>query len=169
MIFKIPAGKHYARPFLFWLWFRKRIFRWRVIFSDSCVYDLQSQDQADVNKLCGIGFLPGHHVDSARFGWRYDIERKQIELLAYCYVNNTRIIKPICLLDINKPYYIELAKLSGTYEFHCSETDNINDPAIGYNYVNARQNKALKYKLNPYFGGNRAAPHNIYINLKRIL
>lgn len=66
MTFRIPAGKHRARPLRFGFWWRKNSFAWLVKFTDSCRYDLQNVDHGDTNKLIGFGYLPGHHKDSAR-------------------------------------------------------------------------------------------------------
>lgn len=167
MTFHIPASWHYAIPFFTWFWWGKRAFAWKVKFTDSCRYDLGDNDQLDTNKLVGVGYLPGfHHVDSARFGWRYNKATGLIELLAYCYVNKQRIIKDLAICEIGKVYELRLYTGDGIYSL------GIWDPSttryIGYVTVPYTHKRKLQYLLLPYFGGNRRAPHGIKIQLKRL-
>jgi hypothetical protein len=165
MTFRIPRGKHRALPLRFGFWWHRNSFAWTVKFDESCRYDLGNTDQYDINKLCGIGYLPGHHKDSARFGWRYWAERKQIELWAYCYVNGRREIKQICFCDIGKEYRIEIKAL--TYAYYLVAYDS-EGKTIGYAAIDHSHNKQFKYRLGTYFGGNQKAPHAIEIELRKV-
>jgi hypothetical protein len=166
MIFRIPRGKHRARPLRFGIWWRKNSFAWMVKFDESCRYDLGNEDQFDTNKLCGIGYLPGHHTDSARFGWRYWTDLKQIELTAYCYVRGRRVIKHICFCEIGKVYRLRLQVLAAAYYFDVYEPDQVK--SAGIVTVERFHEKKLKYRLGPYFGGNQVAPHEIKIELSKL-
>lgn len=166
MIFRIPRGKHRARPLRFGFWWRKTSFTWVVKFDESCRYDLQSDDQFDINKLIGIGYLPGHHKESARFGWRYWTERKEIELSAYCYVNGRRVIKHICFCEIGKEYRIKLQVLATSYYFDVCEPGIVQP--CGITLVKYDHNKKFKYRLGPFFGGNRPAPRTMKIEFKKL-
>jgi len=54
----------------------------------------------DVNKLFGFGYGL-HHIDSDRFGWRYNIEKNQVEIVEYCYEVGKRLsTKHIAWLNI---------------------------------------------------------------------
>lgn len=164
MTFRIPAGKHYARPWRLGIWWKRKKLSWSVMFTDSCRYDLQSDDQLDTNKLCGIGYFPGfHHVDSARFGWRYNTTTDLIELLAYCYVNKQRIIKPIATCEIGKAYNLKL--FAGNNLYSLCVTDPVTNAYAGYVTVRYTHKKKLQYGLWPYFGGNRRSLHDIKIQL----
>lgn len=163
MIFTIPKNKHRALPLRFWAWWQRRLFTWQVTFSESCRYDLQSADQLDTNKLIGVGYLPWHHVDSARFGWAYNLQTGKIDLSAYCYVNSNRIIKPICSCDIGKPYRIELYCLLGTYYFTACEAKTFT-PIVGVEVTHGHYKK-FQYRLTTFFGGNRTAPQEIQIEI----
>ena len=166
MTFRIPKGWHYGLPLFTWLWWNKKVFTWKVQFTDSCRYDLQSDDQLDTNKLCGIGYFPGfHHVDSARFGWQYDRELERIMLSAYCYVNKERVILPITTIPLKKAYLIQLTINNGSYFFKV--IDESGNKLGGTGIAFSHKNK-LQYLLLPYFGGNRKAPHSMKIQLKRI-
>lgn len=167
MTFRIYKGWHYALPFFTWVWWHKRVFTWQVQFTESCRYDLLSDDQQDANKLCGIGYARGfHHVDSARFGWRYNKDTGIIETIAYCYSNKERIIKPLANCEIGKDYELRLYTGDGIYSL------GVWDPAttryIGYVTVPYSHKKRLQYLLLPYFGGNRQAPQDIIIQLSEL-
>jgi hypothetical protein len=169
MIFRIPAGRHRARPLRFGIWWNKKSFTWNVQFTDSCRYDLKSNDQYDMNKLCGVGFIPGfHHKDSARFGWRYSDKKGMIELSAYCYVDGNRVINHICFCEIGKTYRIQLRALYRNYVFECDEISNKYLKPTGGIVVKPNHMKKLQYRLGIYFGGSSPCPHEIKIDLKKL-
>jgi hypothetical protein len=165
MTFRIHRGKHRARPFRFGLWWRKKSFSWVVKFTESCRYDLQNEDQGDTNKLIGIGYLPGHHKDSARFGWRYDAVTGNVELSAYCYVGGQREIKHVCFCEIEKWYYIELTSLEKWYQFFVFRHGELKH--FGSAAVQHYHRKKFKYRLGTFFGGQARAPHDIKMEVKR--
>jgi len=165
MIFRIPSGKHRARPIRFGLWWRKNSFTWVVKFTESCRYDLGNEDQFDTNKLCGIGYLPGHHKESARFGWRYWPDMGWVELSAYCYVKGQRVIKNIAFCEIGKEYRLRLQVLATSYYFDVYEPDQVK--AAGIVTVEHFHDKKFKYRLGVFFGGNRPAPKEIKIELSK--
>jgi hypothetical protein len=165
MTFRIPSGKHRDRPFRFGLWWRRTSFSWIVKFDESCRYDLGNDDQFDTNKLVGIGYLWHHHKDSARFGWRYWTERKEIELSAYCYVNGRRVIQHVCFCEIGKEYRIKIQVLATSYYFDVCEPGTVNP--CGIILVPHNNRKKLKYRLGTYFGGNQKAPHEMKIQIKK--
>lgn len=168
MTLRIPAGKHRARPFSFGLWWRRTHFSWVVKFDESCRYNLGNEDQLDVNKLVGIGYLWHHHKDSARFGWRYDIETDRIILSAYCYVDGRRVVQHICFCEIGKEYQIDLTILSTMYFFACYKVGDRQLTTNGSAEVPYDHNKKLQYRLGTYFGGQAVAQHDTYINLKKL-
>jgi len=166
MTFTIPTGKHRARPFRFGLWWRRTHFSWVVKFDESCRYNLGNEDQLDVNKLVGIGYLWSHHKDSARFGWSYNLMADGIDLWAYCYVSGRREIKHICFCEIGKEYHIVLNASSICYHLHAYErysTTCLGMVTIGHNH-----NKNLQYRLGLYFGGNQKAPHQMKVKIEKI-
>lgn len=165
MTFRIPAGKHRARPLRFGLYWNRNQFKWHVLFTERCRYDLHSEDQFDTNKLIGIGYLPGHHKDSARFGWRYDTVKKQIELSAYCYVNGRRVIEHIGYCEIDKWYKIRLQVMHRSYLLELEEVDG---HLMGHALIEYYHEKKLQYRLGCYFGGNRVAPTEMKIKIERL-
>lgn len=165
MTFRIHKGWHYSLPFFTWFHWRKKVFTWQVLFTDSCRYDLKSDDQLDTNKLVGIGYFPGfHHVDSARFGWQYDAEIERVMLSAYCYVNGQRTILPITTVPINKAYTVQLTVNFGSYFFKVIDESGYKLGSVGVAFFHK---KKLQYLLLPFFGGNRKAPHTMKIKLSK--
>lgn len=165
MTSRIPAGKHRARPFRPWLWWRRTHFGWIVKFDESCRYDLGTDDQFDTNKLVGIGYLWHHHKDSARFGWRYDADNDMIEISAYCYLSGRRIIKSVGFCKIGEQYGIELYVSKWAYYFSLIQSDT---GTIGETEIMHAHNKRLQYRLAPYFGGTSLAPHDIKIEINKV-
>jgi hypothetical protein len=166
MIFRIPSGKHRARPLRPWFWWRRTHFSWVVKFDESCRYDLGTDDQFDTNKLVGIGYLWHHHKDSARFGWRYWTERKEIELSAYCYVSGRRVIQHICFCEIGKEYMLMLNATSIAYHLHAY--DRYSTTPLGMVTIGHDHDKRLQYRLGPFFGGQAKAPHEIKIEISKV-
>jgi len=165
MNFVIKKGRHGDRPFRLGLFFGREVFRWKVIFTDSCKYNHHSADQLDTNKLVGIGYLPGHHTDSVRFGWRYVTDINRIELVAYCFVNKIRIIKPLCLCEIGKEYEIAIFISPFSYFLSCMPGNRIGK--VEEVKIDHKNKKRFQYRLGCFFGGNIPAPHDITIKLKR--
>lgn len=166
MIFRIPKGKHRARPLRFGIWYRRPVFTWTVQFDESCRYDLGNEDQFDTNKLIGIGYLPNHHKDSARFGWRYWPDTKQIELSAYCYVSGRRVIYHIGLVEVGKEYRLSLHVTTLAYVFSVEDIDT--KKVVGGCSIQHYHTKRLQYRLGPYFGGNAASPHDMTIQINKL-
>lgn len=163
--YRIPAGRHRALPLRFGLYWKRSSFKWHVLFEESCRYNLLGDDQFDTNKLIGVGYLPGHHYESARFGWRYRTEQGEIELLAYCYVNGRRIIQPIGFCAIDKWYKISLFTSKWQYLFLLDEIDGA---PIGTTEMKHYNYGRLGYRLGVFFGGQKAAPHEIKIQIEKV-
>lgn len=179
MTFRIPKGKHRVRPLRFGLWWNRNHFKWSVLFTESCRYDLKTDDQFDTNKLVGVGYLRGwfrpakaswwklwayHHKDSARFGWRYWTDRGEVELSAYCYVNGRRVIQHIGFCEVNKWYNIRLRVTHRSYLF---ELEEVTGKSIGVAVTQHNHSKKLQYRLGLYFGGNATAPTEMHIKIEK--
>lgn len=147
--------------------------RYEVEFTESCRYRFGTDDDADVNKLFGIAFITWgsfwfviknlfkgrlkalHHYNSIRWGWRYDALSGRIELIKYVYINGDRFMIYSASLNIGKSADLDIIKYN-EYKWD-----------IFSSYINM-PNTWLCYELNPYFGGNRTAPHDMEIKMKRI-
>jgi len=134
-----------------------------VKFFYNCKYDLDNIDQLDINKLAGYSYGL-HHINSARIGWRYDIAKDKIELFGYVYNQGKRTTKHILFVDINKLHNCQIKTEKDHYLF------NVNNDTQNHTIIIPRTNKLMwfGYKLFPYFGGNRKAPHQMYIMLSTV-
>lgn len=164
MRYTIKKGNHYANGLNFGIFSGKRISK-VAVFDNSCKYDLGDVDQLDINKL--YGFSEGfHQTNSARFGWRYNIETDKIQLLAYVYNNgnvineweaDTFIIAVECQVEISTEIEID-----GDYYFFRA---TLNGVTISKPISRTVSGYPGGYLLYPYFGGNKVAPHDILIDL----
>ncbi len=160
--YTIKAGKHYSR-FHVGVTFGKKV-AYKCMFNESCLYDLESNDNYDINKLCGFSTKYNHHYQSARIGWRC-VDGKTIEIVTYTYNDHSRLKE------------IFLGHVLPNEEFECS----IEDVETAYVYkfrkdgseVTVRTPKhpdkvIFKYLLFPYFGGNIPSPHHMVMYVDRI-
>jgi hypothetical protein len=163
MIYKVKKGKHRFSPLNFKPFYKTKL-KAEIKFDKSCLYDLNNQDQLDINKL--FGFSKGHHHwNSYRFGWRC-VENK-IELLAYIYVNGKRINEweqdiHLTFLDVDKTYKLSLK--SSHNKCYFKVLDEFDQLVIIREYPVLSRFK-LGYILNPYFGGTSKAPHDMEISI----
>lgn len=150
----IKKGNHYSNGFS--INFNNFEISKDVIFTESCQYTLNSEDQADINKLFGLSDGINHSKWSARFGWRY--YKNNIEILAYVRSNKKIIFH---ILGTTKPDEVVHCKLQiflDKYRFIFNE--NVYDVPRNNKY------DGYRYALKPYFGGNNPAPHDIKIYMK---
>lgn len=140
----------------------------RVMFSKQCTYKL-SENYDQVNKL--FGFSEGfHHWNSARFGWRC-VDGETIEILAYCYVNGERIIKPMMKCKADSWIFCNLQNKKDKYVFRTLDIKN-NGFVVYINKSTKRSFytlfKVFIYKLFPYFGGKIPAPQDMKIFMVKL-
>lgn len=161
MTYTIKKGKHRSsfKIGLYWNRFR---FAYKVMFDNSCKYHIDGEDQQDINKLFGVGYLPTHHKDSARFGWRYNENTNLIEILSYCYVDGKRISEYITSIHFNRWITLSIIIEKGRYVFGAKK-----DELETSFQTNHYHNKKISYRLNPYFGGNQTAVHDTKIEMKK--
>lgn len=163
MIYEFQKGNHRSNRFKIGFTFLNKL-EFEAKFHPSCLYDLESVDNYDANKLFGFSADFHHHWNSARIGWRCT-NGKDIEVLTYTYVRKKR----------RNPEILGVVRPGDT--FRCKI---IKDPhAIHYHFQNENYKNSItedthyytflfKYLLYPYFGGNMTAPHNMQLDLKRI-
>ena len=152
-----------------WRWpkfiFKPVHLHYKITFTNSCRYELNHSDQADVNKLFGIGYLPWHMINSVRFGWRYDMQSDKIEILSYIRKSGKIVFHSMAFLDIGKEYELLLYRTGFGNDTHLFVINGLNF------YKNAGFLLNLNgwgYLLYPYFGGNSKAPHDIEIKMTKI-
>ena len=131
-------------------------------FDETAKYDLNGNDQDDVNKLFGYSDCNSqHHENSARFGWAYNLDSEQVDIYAYTYTAGQREVKLLGATDINETNVYKLYMVGSDFVFE---------------FKNAREvvkrgsncDVGLYYMLFPYFGGNQKAPHDIRIYIQEL-
>ncbi len=163
MIFKINQGDHRSTPLILKPFVRR--VRGTCTFTEP-FYDLEDVDQADWNKLIGISFNPLKPDQHAiMIAWRYNTITNKVEVGPYFNVNSSREtperIKSGLLeihptipikfeLDYNKIKFWNV--ITGQYIIHQVPTS-------------LKTRFWTSFLVQPWFGGNRTAPHNISINL----
>jgi hypothetical protein len=116
------------------------------------------RDQGDINKLFGVGYFPSHHENSVRVGWNYDIVSGRINIFAYWYVGGKRDWQYLRSVDIGVMCYFKMY----------IDDDMHRLDIAGRNYRVDVHSTPICYLLRPYFGGNRTAPHDIVIDIKKV-
>lgn len=131
-----------------------------VRFDSSAIYKtIIPENQYDINKLFGFSDNNAHHHEySARIGWAWN--DNGLRLYAYVYNKGIRESKEIGIIAIGKPTNCSIKILGNRYVFTVNAT-KVEMPR------HATTEKALGYRLFPYFGGDETAPHpiNIWIRL----
>jgi hypothetical protein len=108
-----------------------------------------------------------HHYKSVRFGWRYDLLTKSIEILAYWYEKGERKVESLCFVELGKTYrysfqIVDEAHFLSIYEYLLGAYELLSEKFL---YM---PSSALAYPLLPYFGGNQKAPHDMTITVEKI-
>jgi hypothetical protein len=145
-----------------------------VTFDASCVYDSAPYNSQDVNKLFGLSFgFGGVHHNSARFGWRYSMADKCIELLAYCYIEGQRNWDEQMRFPV-------VAQVQPGQKVHCRL--GLHTQGMFFFTVRDEAEKVLGMELSVkapalphfglthglYFGGSMAAPHTMAVQIDRL-
>jgi len=169
--FKIKKGKHYSQGINFGFTLKKHI-SFRCKFGKSCLYQFNDVDKYDINKLYGFSTTIFHHKQSARVGWRC-LDGENIQLLTYSYNDGVRDIDDEKILGTVKPdeeFLITIFDCESTYHYTFVKIGELGEVD---NFVVNQYDKKKKdwfifhYFLYPYFGGNKTAPHDMEIYIKR--
>lgn len=153
MIYTIREGHHSCSPRPWGIGFDSHYSK-IVKFNSSAMYYFDSkEDQFDINKLWGRGFMNG---DSARFGWRW--WEGKIDILAYVHdgslVTKDRLIKSV---HVNQEYRLDLYINKNSYTFKIDGKDDTG--------VLKHHNRHASYPMDFWFGGTQVAPQDITVEL----
>lgn len=131
-------------------------------FTESCRYNLYTEDQMDWNKLYGVSFgIFGIHKNSVRFVWRYNLTKQDIEIGAYWYIDGYRNYYKLCNIEINDTVNFKLTFLHDSIVF--TVLDDLIPIGKYILYMDENILRKQKYECGIYFGGNRRAPQKIKI------
>ena len=164
MTYYIQSGRHGGFHFPKLTSIRNKELKYRIRFNDTCQYNI-GEDQSDVNKLFGIGYLPWHRQNSVRFGWRYVLERGKIEILAYWYKSGQRHYQSMFHIEFGKWYDYSISKNNNSHKLIIYDTD----ASTLAEHIVELTPQLFGYKLFPYFGGNKTAPHTMSIDMVGII
>jgi hypothetical protein len=159
-LYTIKAGAHYCTPNPF-VFTSKNELKFNAVFDSSAIYTvIDPKNAKDINKLYGFSDCGTHHlVNSARIGWRW--YNNELELLAYVHLGG--VIQPgviITTLPLRTIAKCRITCLADVYEFEVN--GNIVQVPRGCS------GSYTRYKLNPYFGGDETAPHEIKIAINEL-
>lgn len=169
----IKKGSHWSRPYV-WSYKNRSSLKYQFVFDESARYDLKDNDQKDWNKLTGLSrHLWTNHKDAAMVSWRYNPASKLIELGAYFHKDGQTI-----KAKINGSEVMGVAKIGSSAKAIIDIITKDNTNAIQITIITTdtaliRQpfGVDLDHKMreiNGWFGGNRSAPQDIYINKRTI-
>lgn len=131
-------------------------------FDESAIYDLGGSDQGDINKLFGFSDCNSlHHDNSARFGWAYNLDSKQVDIYAYVYNNGERKMMKMGSTVIHETNHYRLSVSDTHFEFEFGSS-------VERFERGSSCNAGLYYLLFPYFGGNQTAPHDIQLVIQEL-
>lgn len=129
-----------------------------IEFTDSCRYNLHSNDQYDWNKLFGVcAGIFGIHTNSGRFAWRYN--NGMIEIAIYTYINGERDASRIKAVPINKRIKFSIHRHFSYLSYY------INDQLVGESWIGSDN---TLWGCGLYFGGNRRAPQTIIVKQENL-
>lgn len=157
--FLIRTGEHYASPRLVEQFSAGKL-AFKAKFDESAMYDLGDPSlQSNHNKLMGFSDCNSqHHVNSARFAWRW--YNNELQIWAYCYVDSARIEEFVATVSLNKEYLYEIAVTPTSYVFYLDEERKVEVPKAQI------CGEGLSYMLYPYFGGTVPAPRDVRIEIQ---
>jgi hypothetical protein len=95
-----------------------------VTFQSSCRYDLGNSNQYNWNKLMGFFDSPAGEVRSARWGWRWSLEKDCIEIAPFIHHAGTFVLPPVSQwipIPLNTPIRVKvkLDRSNDQYIFTC--------------------------------------------------
>ena len=162
--YTISEGRHYSFPRIFKSRNKPERVSWRIIFEESCIYDLGDGDQKDWNKLCGLFFNTLNTLDNTvMVGWRYNLKTGRMELNAYYHVDKSReFTKPLLDVALGEPFQVDILvdydeKNYSVVLNRLSDGKQVRDSkAFFHDDTNCLE-------INTYFGGNREAPKDLSI------
>lgn len=164
--YTIPQGEHYANNRSFKT-FQEDGIRFNVKFDSTGIYETQKPtNQIDINKLYGFSdcdsTIHDHHVNSARFGWRW--YNDEMQLFAYTYKNKQNSQAYVTSIELNKEHTLNIGIQDDQYVFTVDGKEAYVTMERG-----CTDESSTKSKIYPYFGGDEPAPHDISIEIQDII
>ena len=139
---------------------KKDSFNIQVKFNKSAIYTSKDPiNQFDVNKIWGVSDCgTTHSKNSIRFGWRWDLDQEQIEILMYRRLLGDFDYKQLGYVNPGDINYMSLNITDSHYYMYLN--------GIVDSMSRCCDEPKRRYFLYPYFGGTEKAPHDITIKIK---
>lgn len=152
VLYKISKGSHYSTPLLSTTLDRNPLVFYAK-FDSTAIYN----GDGDINKLYGFSDANSSiHENSARFGWRWN---NGLEIFTYSYCDGDRSFVKIGEATIGKWQRYEIRLRNDGYDYVF-----LNNKLTS---KRCTKGKGIYTISQPYFGGDKPAPHNIYIAIKQ--
>lgn len=156
MKYIIPKGWHFSLPWIPRPSYNEISYKWEVVFDENCKYNI-GKDQLDWNKLVGITTHLNPRKHSIRIAWRYG-GKNIIELAAYHEEDYKFTYLRLGQVKLGEKAVVELFFSMNFVRV------TINGKPMTYFF----KKRKWVWRLNPYFGGNVAAPHTMSLKLTKI-
>jgi hypothetical protein len=170
--FTIKKGSHYPSPNPYSWHSGVTELERSVVFDSSCIYNLGTVDDSDINKLFGwgVGFTSS---SSLRIGWNCK-SGYAIDLFAYIHYKGKRWTIPKDSIiqgsgqligkgfQTNKPIQCSIERTDKELIFVCVQ-------GMKYGIMRLKFTgfpKGSGWYQNPYFGGTSVAPHQMTIKIE---
>lgn len=167
MIYTIKKGRHNSNILninRLWLGFGAYRLDFSFQFLNNPTYRFGNEDDMDINKLFGLSFGLDHHKNSFRLGWR-PVNDDQVSLHLYWYNKGKRCDEFMYIINyntlVNGGMIIDRDRSLITTFLHVK--GNVISEETYFNFKGV---SPWSLRLFPYFGGNKTAPHDIYMSLK---
>lgn len=146
---------------------QNNMLKFEAYFDHNCLYNFNDSDDFDINKLMGFSTTWWHHRQSIRVGWRPSkTESGKIDLLTYVYNNSKRLEEQLIFSVYPKEIFkITLIDSLDSFTFIGNKT-MINDTSKIITIPKDILDYPFYYRLYPYFGGNKKAPHKMTLHIK---
>ncbi|TPG33553.1 hypothetical protein EAH80_14815 [Mycobacterium hodleri] len=135
-----------------------------AMFTEKSIYDLQSVDQYDWNKLTGISFnFLRPDQNALMVAWRYNVNDNDFEIAPYYNVDLARILPndqtEVIKMPIGEPFdfTVDYTGITLTYE-----DQSVFKPIP----ANLPTNQLTAFRIQPWFGGTSLPPNTLSLYLK---
>lgn len=158
MTYTCFKGWHWFLPVLPRFFYRKKTFLWTSELSENCVYVMDKNAMKSWHKLVGVSNHMNPRKESIRFVWKWDLELQKFRIAVFIERNYEfrKTVTELDLVSSNEPINMKL-HFDGENVF---VTVNKNEIKLPYKISN------FGFRLNPYFGGQKTAPHLMTLKLK---
>ena len=166
--YQIKQGRHHSSgrfPHLYLINKDKGFkFKKSFTFNQSSMYNLNSIDNYDVNKLYGfsLGLFSPPTSNSYRFGWNCQKENGNIQIFSFIQIEKKFVFEYLMDVNLNKKYSYELRVDKNDIYFNIYDENNIIVFTSKKDYTQ-KSKMSFAWKCFLYFGGNCVSPQDMIL------